>query len=43
MDDRCQLLLGIAEIVEQTLNAIEREIDFLGVQPQQAFENRSAS
>src|SRR5579872_121714 len=42
MDHRRKLFLGIAEIIEQTLNAPEREIDLLGMKLQQPFENRRA-
>src|SRR5579864_788849 len=42
MDHRRKLFLGIAEIIEQALNAPEREIDLLGMKLQQPLENRRA-
>ena len=42
MDDRRQLLLGMAKGREQTLDAPEREIDRLRVQLLQALEQRIA-
>ena len=40
MDDGRQLLFGIAEIAQQPLDAVEREIDLLGMKRQQPFEDR---
>ena len=39
MDDRRQAVLRIAEIGEQPLDAVEREVDRLGVERGQAVEN----
>jgi hypothetical protein len=39
MDHRWQFFLGMAEGSEQSLNAIERKIDALGVQRSQARDD----
>ena len=40
MDHRRQAILRRAEILQQPLDAAERQIDLLGMQIEQAFETR---